>query len=335
MIRVNQALDSPEVLEAAVAVNRLLRRTGPSEIFSSEIPASPSRGVRNFDEYVTSGHDAQNDVLLVHIAGHHPQLIDWLMRRPERVIAACHSVDALASDGLRLLRHRADAALVFSPDDVSVLERLGFSTVISTTLPLDPAELIRTPPDEHAVAGISGPLLLAAGPVTPQRCVHHLLLAYDALVTYERPDANLVVAGPSGPPDYVAAIRRMMAGLELTQVRLDVWPTDNQLAAYYRRSSMFISASEHESLGLDLRRALAFGAPIVARRATGVARAVGSAAFLVGLNESPSLLSAAMAAVLDQAELHDELAARSREAHEGAGAADGRSAFVQSLLAVL
>ncbi len=353
MIRVNQLVDRPvvshPVVEAAVAIQRLLRRTGPSEIFAADVDPTDSSGIRSLRDYVTSPRDAEDDVLLVHIDVHDRQLVDWLMRRPEKVIAVCHRAPSRggpasachalqttpAGADLRLLRHRADAALAFSSADTTDLARLGFPKVVKTTLPIDPSALTRTAPDELATVGIEGPLLLAAGPIAPERCVDYLLLAYHVFVTYDYPGINLVLAGPPGPPGFVEAMQRMITDLELTRALLVVGATDAQLAAYHRRSNAFASASDGEGFGLELRRALAFGMPVVARRCPGVEEVLEGAGILVDRSEPTTVFAAALATLFDQDDVWEDQAVRSRLAYDGMALEDRERAFLHSLLAVL
>ncbi len=156
------------------------------------------------------------------------------------------------------------------------------------------------PPACLASRGVSA-YLLYVGVLARNKNVVGLLEAYAKLVS-RRPDAPpLVLGGARDPsfPDPAALAERLAIR---PRVHVLGYVPEAELADLYRGASLFAFPSLHEGFGIPVLEAMACGVPVVASNTTAIPEVAGDAAVLVD-PEKPEAIAAAMARVLDDAEL--------------------------------
>ena len=181
--------------------------------------------------------------------------------------------------GLELTRRLADAIIV--PSRLARQECLdaGLPGGIVHVVPhgVDPD---RTTPgqvtDTLARHGLHRPYVLWCGTLEPRKNVSGLLAGF-ARVAAERPDLDLVLAGPSGWGDALGDGPRPPAD----RVRALGFVSDADLAALYRGATAFAYPSLREGFGLPVLEAMAHGAPVLSTTGTPMADVAGDAGVLV------------------------------------------------------
>ena len=96
-----------------------------------------------------------------------------------------------------------------------------------------------------------------------------------------------------------------------------------------------MTASEHEGFCLPLVEAMRFGKPIVARSCAAIPETVGDAGLLLPEAAGPCLYAEAVAELVSNRSLQDQLAARGRERVTALDAAAADAVLVDALLGAL
>jgi glycosyltransferase involved in cell wall biosynthesis len=307
------------ITTSALALRAQLRALGPSDIYARYFDPGLAGEVQPLSAFASRRHADPDDVIVFHMSIGDPDVLAFLEERPERVVLVYHNIspsepfrafdprfaDLLASGrrSLTALRSRCVAAVADSTYNAAELTELGFGDVAVMPLLIDPARLRRLTPDgptaHHLDTVVDGPVVLFVGQVLPHKRPDLLLEAYHALVTYLRPDAHLILVGAGRVPRYQAVVQAFAHELNLSRAWLTGAVSDEQLAAFYRRADVFVSASDHEGFGVPLLEAMAFGVPVVARATAAVPETVAEGGLLVPPDASPLVLTEAVAAVFD------------------------------------
>ncbi len=323
------------VTGAALEIQRLLSRVGPSDVYACYrdiVLDGPVLPLESYRDRVSAG-SGQN-VLVVHASIGDPRFLSFVRSRPEKIVLVYHNVTParffrahdsnfalLLSSGraeLETLRERTVLAIADSEFNAAELRAIGYDPVHVVPVPVDPFAL-RDEPEvpsltvNHLDAVFGRPFLLSVGQILPHKRPDLLLQAFHLLVTELRPEARLVMVGPARLEPYGQAVRRLAQELNLANVWLTGTVERSDLAAFYRRATAFVTASEHEGFCIPLLEAMAFGLPIVARSYAAIGETLGDAGLLLPAASGPELLAEAMAAVLDDAELRADLAERGHE----------------------
>jgi glycosyltransferase involved in cell wall biosynthesis len=111
--------------------------------------------------------------------------------------------------------------------------------------------------------------------------------------------------------------------------------SDEQAAACWRASSAFVTASEHEGFLVPLVESMAFERPIVARAFGAVPETLGDAGVLLGPADGPAVLAEAMAEVVVDQQLREQLICKSRVRRQRFDVDRARRAFLGHLLEVV
>lgn len=119
--------------------------------------------------------------------------------------------------------------------------------------------------------------LLFVGRLAPHKKVEHLLRLF-AYYDEKNRNSALIIAGREASPDYTQMLERMIAE-ESPALRSRILfagnVTDGQLISLYRRSSAFVTMSEHEGFCVPLVEAMRFDLPIFAFAGGAVAETLG------------------------------------------------------------
>ncbi len=193
-----------------------------------------------------------------------------------------------------------------------ILERMGFAPERCDVVPLwieDAPPLI---PDESILAGISRPIVLFIGQLTPRKGFDLLVEAMPAVVT-RHPEATFV---------FVSGLNTaMQAELEARSRRLGVAErlrfvgrvSEEQKRALMNAAACIAIPSRYEGFGLPLLEAMQAGVPLVASRIPVIDEIVvdGEDGLLVE-SERPAALAQGIVRLLDDAELRARLIAGGR-----------------------
>jgi glycosyltransferase involved in cell wall biosynthesis len=144
-------------------------------------------------------------------------------------------------------------------------------------VPLDAAGL--------ATRGIPSPFLLYSGGWTRRKNVRALLDAW-AMLAPRHPGLTLVLAGPTGPLQGLAAEARAPRVVVAGYLERDVLPR------VLKAATALVYPSIYEGFGLPPLEAMALGVPVVAVRAGAVPEVVGDCAVLADSGAADSLASA-------------------------------------------
>lgn len=208
---------------------------------------------------------------------------------------------------------RVDQVVAITETERDELVRLGGDATRITRIPdgIDLAEFERLPEGFRARHRVppGAPLLLALGGFYRNKRIDRLIEAFAML---RRPDARLMVMGPTGDARSEARARALAAPLGAGVSILGTVPRA-ELCAGLGEADLLVSASEFEGFGLALLEAMAAGLPFVATP-------VGAAAELVAHGggrlaaPTPAALAAAIADLLAHPKERRAMGCRGRRA---------------------
>ena len=194
----------------------------------------------------------------------------------------------LASIGRRelaTLAGRVDLALGDSEFNRRELEALGFEPTGVMPIAVDTAAS-RTRPRRPALEAVLDDGLvnfLFVGRIAPNKRIEdHIRLAEQYKRYVDAYYRFIFVGRTDGVPRYYAAIRALIAQYEMPPDRfIFTGPVpDEDLAAYYRTASVYVSLSEHEGFCVPLLEAMAADVPVLAYASTAVPDTLGGAGVL-------------------------------------------------------
>ena len=318
------------VTDAAFAARQVLELVGPSKIGARYWDRALDGEVLGLDELCAVA-DA-GDALIYHASIGEPGFVEFVQSWDGPVILQYHNMTPAAffqevdqtfavrlTEGrleLAQLLGRVDASIAPSSFNAEELARLGYQDVRVVPLILDVQGLVDTEPTPstmHHLAVSEGPVLFFLGQTLPHKRPDLLIRAYHLLVTYHRPDARLVMAGPPRVPAYAEHLGRMIFELNLPGCWLAGQVTRSDVVAFYRSATAFVTASEHEGVCLPLIEAMGFGVPVIARACTAIPETLGGAGLLLPDDAGPALMCEAMLAVIEDHDLHQDLVRAGRE----------------------
>jgi glycosyltransferase involved in cell wall biosynthesis len=176
---------------------------------------------------------------------------------------------------------------------------------------------LASPPTEDQIAivrerfQLTSPFILYAGNIKPHKNVDRLIEAYSILRRRGRTEPQLLIIGDeiSKYPN----LRRLVHRFQLHRhVRFFGFVPEATLAALYRLASVFVFPSLYEGFGLPPLEAMAAGTPVVTSNVSSLPEVVGDAAVLIDPMDAGAIADA-IARVLDDASLRDELIRRGRD----------------------
>jgi glycosyltransferase involved in cell wall biosynthesis len=245
---------------------------------------------------------------------------DFVAARPELLVVDHHNITPAAyfevweppvvhgiAWGRRQLRQLADRATIGLADSTfnrGELDQLGFGRTAVAPILFDPAELAHAvDPAEVERLTVDGTVWLFVGRVAPNKCQHDLIKAFAVYRRVYEPDARLRIIGRSSSDSYLAALHRLVDGLDLGgSVDIVGGVSDATLGAHYRTADVFVSLSEHEGFLVPPLEAMHHDVPVVAFAAGAVPETVGAAALCLSA-KGPGLVAAAVHRVVDDAAL--------------------------------
>jgi L-malate glycosyltransferase len=283
--------------DSARAVREMLRAMGhESDIFALTIDDDLRGDVLPF----SAPEAARGEVTIFHFALPSPmtgafaslggaKILQYHNITPAAFFAAydpgLFRLAALGRQELATLAGRVDLALGDSEFNRQELESLGFERTGVMPIAVNTARLTDAPPRPALERILNDGLIniLFVGRIVPNKKIEdHIRLAemYKRYIdSYYR---FIFVGRYDGLPRYYSQVRALIEQYEMLPDRF--WFTgpvpDEDLAAFYRWSDVYVSLSEHEGFCVPLVEAMATDVPIVAYAAGAVPETLGGAGLL-------------------------------------------------------
>jgi len=195
-----------------------------------------------------------------------------------------------------------------NPDKITVIYPGYDNTVFQPTRDKEVIEAVK------ARHGIAGDYILFVGTLQPRKNLARLIEAFSNL-QYPISNIQLLISGKKGWL-YEEIFRRVEElGLEERVVFTDYVP-EGDLPALLSGARLFVFPSLYEGFGMPVLEAMACGTPVVCSNTSSLPEVAGDAALLVDPLDVGEL-AAALARVLDDAELRAELIQRGFEQAKG------------------
>jgi L-malate glycosyltransferase len=201
----------------------------------------------------------------------------WAPYDPGIFRLAVHARRELAS-----LAGRTDVALGDSEYNRRELESLGFTETGVFPIAVDLDRIVRARPipvlDEWLNDGLT--TFLFVGRMVPNKCIEDIIRLAEHYKRYVDAYYRFVFVGRyEGVPRYYHMLRAFIGQLGWLPDRyIFTGPVpDDELAAYYRGASVYISMSEHEGFCVPLLEAMAADLPVLAYSCTAIPDTLGGA----------------------------------------------------------
>ena len=355
-MQINQVLVSASPGDAitnhAFELRAVLRRICDSEIYARYYDPALGNEVlplhwfdRNRDV------DLDADLILFHASIGEPDVLSFLMERPERLVVVYHNISPAATfrefdpafagllesgrQELVDLAGRTTMVLADSEYNAAEVRALGYKDVRVSPLIIDFDRLLKAEPDwdtaNHLRTQIDGPVILYVGQLLPHKRPDLLIKAYHVLVTYLMPDAHLIMVGAGRLPKYSETLQLLTSELNLPRAWITGKVTEGQLAAFYNKADVFATASEHEGFCVPLVEAMACDVPVVARRFAAIPETVGAAGLLLPDTDDPALFAEALCEMLSNDDRRDTFVKAGRRRLEAFDPDRARAIFLSHL----
>jgi L-malate glycosyltransferase len=280
--------------DSARRVRDLLREMGhQSELYALTIDDDLREEVRPFGESASR----EGDLTVFHFALPSPMTRPFAKLSGRRVLqyhnitpahffaaydAGLFRLAALGRRELATLVGHVDLALGDSEYNRRELAELGFQPTGVMPIAIDTERITRAAP-RPALEQLLGDGLcnfLYVGRIAPNKRIEDHIRLAEQYKRYVDTDYRFIFVGRyEGIPRYYAAVRALIAEYSMPPDRfVFTGPvSDEELAAYYRSATAYISLSEHEGFCVPLLEAMAADVPVLAYAATAVPDTLGGA----------------------------------------------------------
>src|SRR5437867_5661846 len=154
--------------------------------------------------------------------------------------------------------------------------------------------------------------ILAVGQILPQKAVHDVIAAFARYRDSDRAARLYLVGSTSMSAAYLERLQDDVRRLGLADAVVFTGAvTIEQLVAYYRGATAFLTLSDHEGFCVPLLEAMRSDLPIVAHAAGAIPETLGEAGILLE-DKSPGAVAAALERVVGDAALRRELVEKGR-----------------------
>jgi glycosyltransferase involved in cell wall biosynthesis len=213
--------------------------------------------------------------------------------------------------GTELARRHAQLVLVPSEATAAECREHGFD---ADRIRLVPWGVDAAPVSDAAVEQtrqarrLERPYVLFVGTMEPRKNLRGLI---EAMVLLAGREIDLVLVGPEGWNEDVSALLGRLDGSGIGVHALGFLPPD-ELPPLFAGCAAFCFPSLREGFGMPVLEAMAHGAPVVTSSGTATAEVAGDDALLVD-PEDHEAIAKALARILDDPALADDLRARGRD----------------------
>lgn len=252
------------------------------------------------DHEFTPYLDNANDLLIFHYSIYSPNTRLFQAAKGRRVLIY-HNItparffrgwdaaqEMLCSAGRRLLSRLTTCALAYGDSEFNRQElvQAGFEESKTAVFPIFP------PANASQNAATDTVLYnrlrqpgtanwLTVGRVVPNKAIEDIIRIFYRYNHATNPHSRLYIVGSRYISTYDKALEALVAALGLEeQVIFAGRVSDAQLKAYYQTADLYITASHHEGFCVPLVESMAFGIPILARKATAVPETLADAGVL-------------------------------------------------------
>ena len=337
------------ITSMAMRLRTALRSRGESELYGLHIHPALHGDVLHAP---TLAPGTPDDLLVYHASFGEPRVTELLESTRRRLVVCYHNITPAAfferdypdfaaglqwgRDELQLIRPRVVAAFADSRFNADELVAMGYADVEVLAAGLDPYRLAR-----RADSNVAIPELLAATEGTdyvvavaqqlPHKRLDVIIQAVHLLQSVHRRDLGLVIVGADRFPLYGEALRTLSRRLRVRSLWFAGSVDDDMLAGIMRGARVFVSASEHEGLGVPPLEAMTFDVPVVARSIAAVPEVLGDAGVLLPPDAGPELFAEPIALLCDDEPLRAVLTDRGRRRVRSVASSDPTPRLVAAL----
>ena len=167
-------------------------------------------------------------------------------------------------------------------------------------------------PDVARALGDERTSILAVGQILPQKAIHDVIAAFARYRESDRGARLYLVGSTAMSADYLKRLQRDLVkyGLE-DAVAFTGSVTIEQLVAYYRGATAFLTLSDHEGFCVPLLEAMRSDLPVVAHAAGAIPETLGDAGILLE-TKTPEVVASALERVVRDAALRKDLIEKGR-----------------------
>ena len=262
----------------------------------------------------------RGDVLLLHHSARFPYL-EALLALPGRKLLLYHNITppewlwavapvvALHCDIGRSQLPRVVAGVdAVAADSAFNAAELGVPAAHVVPLLVAPERL--GPPRSVPAASPEAPHLLFVGRLSPHKRQDAVIRILARLRAHRYPGARLTLVGDPLTVEYLETLGRLADDLAPGAVRIETGLSNAELGERYRAADVFVCQSAHEGFCVPVLEAFRMGVPVVALAAGAVPEVAGTAALLTAAGDDETVVAEAVAAVIADAELREELIRR-------------------------
>jgi L-malate glycosyltransferase len=281
-------------------INKRLKKWGfETNIFTQHVTPELKKHVRPLPE-IRPFLSQPDDILIYHYGIFHYSAYLYLTSQCKRVLIY-HNItpeqlyarwDKYNQNSCRMGRlllkqlKQTDLAIGVSNFNRQELVDVGFNAAKTAVVPIFlPVDVWQTLPVDAALQTTlchqDKINWLSVGRLAPNKALEDIIRLFHVYKNQINPQAHLYLVGSQSIKLYVAALKELVAALDLSaHVSFPGRVSDQQLKTYYQNSHLFISASQHEGFCVPLIESMFFGLPILARKATAVPETLGQAGIL-------------------------------------------------------
>lgn len=306
---------------------RYLQRVLNSMGIKNDVYAGEWRGERSKARYFREYYGSSDDIVMYHLAIASP-IAEFLGDHAARLVLNYHNITPyeylapweplvapeleVARRQLGVLAPRTELGIGVSHYNELELREAGCRKTAVAPIMFDQEEF-NVAPDPKVDASLKrgkdngGVDWLFVGRLTPHKCQHEIIRAFDIYRRLYDSKARLHLVGGISSHRYMTSLRKYAELLELTDVvNITEGVSNEELSAYYRNADVFVCLSEHEGFGVPVLEAMQNDVPVVAYDSSAVGETVGSGG-LVLKNKDAATVAAAVHRVLSDDVLVKEL----------------------------
>ncbi len=332
MTEVHQFVQSFVDHDAISSHVRHLQRLLTSMGIKNDVYAGEWRGENSKARYFRDYNGSPDDIVMYHLSTASP-IADFLGERHARLELNYHNItpyeylapwEPLIAPELEVARRQLGALATRTELGIGVslyneieLRNAGCRKTAVAPIMFDQEEF-NVPPDARVDAQLKrakfagGSDWLFVGRLTPHKCQHEIIRAFDIYRRLYDGKARLHLVGGISSHRYLTSLRKYAELLELTEVvNITESVSSAALNSYYRNADVFVCLSEHEGFGVPVLEAMQNDVPVIAFDSSAVGETVGNGG-LVLQEKSAATVAVAVHRVLSDDVLIKELASSGR-----------------------
>lgn len=298
---------SDEMLE----IQKALKKKGyRSEIFTRFYEPRMAKYAKDFREYTK--FSSPSNVVIFHFSIGSP-VSKMFFRIPDKRIMIYHNITPyeffldthriLSREcykgrlEIKLFVDKVDLALGDSEFNRKELESLGYTNTGVLPLLIDYSKFDgKQDPVVRQIYDNGKFTVLFVGRVIPNKKFEDVIKTFHFYKKYFNPDSQLLLVGDfRGMERYLAALKRFVEELELSDVHFPGRVDFAELLACFQLADVYLSMSEHEGFGVPLVESYYLGLPVVAYAAGAIEETMSGGGVLVHEKDFPKT-----AALLDK-----------------------------------